>query len=979
LPRVSLGIVSGLLGLLMGLQGAAAADGNDPLREAFLSPPKSARPMLRWWWPGGDVTNKGIEQQIAAFDAAGFGGIEIEPFDIGLAHLTAQQRARVDDFATPAFFAHVAAAAKAAQQRGLFIDYTFGSGWPFGGGAVVTPELAEVELGVSRQTVTGPGPFPGKITAPAQPAGSSMMRALIPGARHDLSADWQRRLADRTQIVAVVAVKGSAAQTAPYPGGILSVPPQDPGRVTRPGVLEPNSPLVLTDRLRPDGTLDWSVPEGEWQLFVLRQFPSDLFILGGVGAGPQLVLDHFNKAAFAAHAGRVGESALPFLSPYIGKGWRGIFVDSVELPADAYWTVGFLEQFRRRRGYDLTPYLPLVFQPHWMNPYLSADAATPLYTMAGVGDRVIADYRLTVSELMQENFFVPFADWARQHGLQSRIQAHGSPTDLIGSYGLADIPEAEDMFAGLAPDFLKSARAAADLYGKQEVSAESFIFAGEALGVTPSMLKARADLLFTNGVNEIVGHGAAYPYEARAGTGWYPWGTWISSFLSPRNPIWPYLQPLTAYMTRLQAVLRTTENVVPVAIYRGTFGYQGIPLGQTAHEPTVNAALTRAGYDFDPVNADGLAKSRVEAGALVTPGGMHYQALVMPDVAALRAETAERIAAFAKAGLPVFFVGDVPNRDAGLKDFQVRDARVMAALQGILSPQMKLASATGLAAALQQRGILPNLTFLDGTSAAFIEKRSAQRRLFFLTNPDATSRRVSFRAAVQAGAAIWDAWSGTIRPYPTVRMEQGERVDLQLEPFASALVVLDPTQMPMRAAVPPGEPETILAVGERGWRFEAKGFGADGRAVSTSSRVLPRLEDWTATADLRDLAGEGRYTTTIGVGADRLRGASRLLLDLGELHDVGAVRVNGCPAVLLAIPPYRVDVTDALRVGTNSIEIDVADTPFNATRSPSTPPRPAGLLGPVVLRTTSGRLSSVPVACGHEAASRGELHDLTLR
>jgi hypothetical protein len=491
--RQWLGMIGGLLAVLVGVRGAAAADAPDSLREAFVSPPKAARPMLRWWWPGGDVTDAVIEQQIAAFDAAGFGGVEIQPFSIGLGSLTSQERARVDDYATPAFFAHVAAAAAAAQKRGLFIDYTFGSGWPFGG-PNITPELTELELTLSRQTVKGPGPFPGKVLMPGQPEGSSMMRRLAPSSQGELPADWTQRLAARTRIIAVIAVRGSAAQTAPYPGGTIPVPAQDPGRVTRQGVLEPNSQVVLTDRLRPDGTLDWTVPPGEWQVFVFRQFPSDLFPLGGVGAGPQLVLDHFKATAFAVYAERVGERALPFLSSYIGNGWRGIFVDSFELPADAYWSDGFLEQFKQRRGYDLTPYLPLVFQPHWMNPYLPMDATTPLYTMPGVGDRVMADYRLTVSELMQEDFLLPFAKWSSRHGLVSRIQPHGSPTDLIGSYGIGDIPETEDLFAGTAPDFLKSARAGADLYGRQLVSAESFIIAGEAFGVTPVMLKARADL-----------------------------------------------------------------------------------------------------------------------------------------------------------------------------------------------------------------------------------------------------------------------------------------------------------------------------------------------------------------------------------------------------------------------------------------------------------------------------------------------------
>lgn len=959
-----------LLAVPLALQAVAATP--DPLLQAFLSPPKSARPMLRWWWPGGDVTDRGIQEQIAQFDAAGFGGLEIQPFDIGLHHLPAEQRARVDNFATPDFFAHVAAAARAAHARGLFIDTTFGSGWPFGGGREITPELSQMELALSRQTVRGPGPLPGPILVPGQPGGSSMMRTRLLPPPREMPPDWRQRLLDRARIIAVVAAPGSAPQSAPYPSGRIPAPAQDLGLVVQPGKLQAQLPLVLTDRLRPDGTLNWRVPPGEWQLFVFRQFASDLFVVGGVGAGPQLVIDHFRRDAFAAHAQRVGDRALPFLTPYIGKGWRAIFVDSPELPADAYWTAGFLDEFRRRRGYDLTPYLPLIFEPHWLNPYLPVDDG-PLYIMTGVADRVRADYRLTLSELMQQNFFAPFADWASRHGLLSRIQAHGSPTELIRSYGLADIPETEDLFAGVAPDLLKTARAAADIYGKKWVSSESFIISGEAFGVTPGMLKVRADQLFANGVNEIVAHGAPYPYEANPGqaesrhagnlaVGWYPFGTGFSSYLSARNPIWPYLKPLTSYITRMQAVLRATDNVVPVAIYRDRVGYQPAPVGKTAPEPAVDTVLARAGYDFDPINADGLARSRIEARALVTPGGARYQVLVMPYVSALRAETAERIASFAKSGLPIVFVGEVPQREEGFNDSAHRDARVAAAMQSI-GPRRPLPGEPELVAVLRAEGVSPNLTFLDGTYAPFIEKRLARRQLFFLFNPDPTPRRVSLSLPLRARVTTWDAWNATITPLSSTRAtagdrtEAGDRIDVELAPLASTVLVLDPDRSPSQLSQPgtksPGQQHGVnatLPLGKDGWRFVATGFDSTGHPVSRQ-RASVTLGSWTDDPGLQDFAGEAHYETTINITSESLLHGARWILDLGEIHDVAAVRMDGAAPIVLSIPPYQADVTNVLHVGTNFVDITVANTPFNVTRDAKTSsPRPAGLLGPVVLQ-----------------------------
>lgn len=115
--------------------------------------------------------------------------------------------------------------------------------------------------------------------------------------------------------------------------------------------------VVVTDKLRPDGVLDW-IPssDGNWQIVVFKQFVVDSPVLAGVGAGPQLVLDHFKRAAFEAHARRVGDPLAPGGVP--ARALRATFVDSLELMPDPYWSEDLLAQFMARRGYDLTPYLP---------------------------------------------------------------------------------------------------------------------------------------------------------------------------------------------------------------------------------------------------------------------------------------------------------------------------------------------------------------------------------------------------------------------------------------------------------------------------------------------------------------------------------------------------------------------------------------------------------------------------------------------
>src|SRR5580698_6899136 len=108
--------------------------GSTFVRRQFQAPPKKYRPLVRWWWPGNDVTDEELRREIGVLDKAGFGGAEIQAFVKGFftKDLPEAQAQRVNGFASPSFFRHVGVAAEEARKNGLFIDYTFGSGWPFG-------------------------------------------------------------------------------------------------------------------------------------------------------------------------------------------------------------------------------------------------------------------------------------------------------------------------------------------------------------------------------------------------------------------------------------------------------------------------------------------------------------------------------------------------------------------------------------------------------------------------------------------------------------------------------------------------------------------------------------------------------------------------------------------------------------------------------------------------------------------------------
>lgn len=928
------------------------AQSDSGIAQQFQNPAKAYRPMVRWWWPGGDVQNAELRREVDLLDQANFGGAEIQPFVIGLhPDMSAATRKRVDDYLTPTFFAHMQAALQEARDHGMWLDYTFGSGWPFGGAGVVTPELASVELRSTRQSIRGPAHFHAKLQMPQLDDDITKSGDLPPG--------WLQRFQRREKLVAVVAVRGDKVQLYQNQG------PEDPEAVRRTGQLDPGTSVVLTSHMLPDGTLDWDVPPGTWQVFVFKEMPTGQRVSGGTGAGPQLVLDHMNRQAFETYADRVGGTAKQYDGQFFGHGLRAIFCDSLEVRAYLYWNDDFLQEFRRLRGYDLTPYLPILKVPGANVPYGATAAHLPLYDMQGVGARVRRDYWQTVSDVMIANFYSPFTQWAANNHLLSRVQAHGSPTDLLRVYGASSIPETEDLLDNGRYDFLKMASSAADLYGRKIVSSESFVWRGRIYQTTPEKIKRFADELLTAGINEIIYHGFPYSYMDRPEPGWDPFaaGGSYSSHMNQHNPFWPYLPRLNEYITRVQYISQTGTTVVPVALYRGLLAYDAIE--PAPPEPEIATRMMAAGYNYDHIDAYVLLHSKVVGRKLIAPGGETYSVLILPNQKTVTAQVADQLMAFAHHGLPIVFVGSTPPTEPVVTDGQVPTAAPKDLLATLLTEKNVHATpdASG-AVKILAADIQPNLHF-EGASVPFIEKRIGSLDIFFLRNPSSTEKLVTADFHAKGAPEIWDPWTGQHHPFTEFQQHAATlRARLDMDPYGSMLLVFDPSAKPVKASAFVSEivsPTAQIAIGQSGWKFHGVGIGP-GSQNETVDLDLSSLADWTSIDELKNFSGRGQYTTTFDVPANYLASHPRILLDLGTVKDVAEISLNGKPGPVLLLRPYRADVSSLLHAGENTLRVTVVNALYNARAArgpnrnfvpgPTNTPNdrmPSGLVGPVRL------------------------------
>jgi hypothetical protein len=896
-----------------------------------------------------------LRREIDVLDNAGFGGAEIQPFVKGFAtkDQSEAQMQRINSFASASFFRHVGVAAEEAQRHGMFIDYTFGSGWPFGGGEEITPELASIELRSTHQSVAGPAQFSAQLQLPSATdgdlsGGSDILKGLPDG--------WAERLKKRSKLVAVVAVRGMDAQWDRNQGG---------GRertATRSGELDGGTSLDLTARVQPDGVFNWNVPSGTWQLFVFCSEPTVQRVNAGAGDGPQLVMDHMSADAFVAHAKRVGDNAIPIIGKFFGNGLRAIFCDSLEVRANLFWSDDFLAEFRRRRGYDLVPYLPILKVRSYAEPF-GEFVDLPVFEMAERGDQVRHDYRQTVSDIMAERFYGQFNKWAHDHNLLSRTQAHGAPVDVMRIYGEADIPETEDLYDQGCYDFLKMAASAAHVYGRAIVGSESFVWQNAAYQTTPEKMKVAADELLTAGVNAIVYHGFPYIIPGIPPPGWHPFTGMLgsgaySAQLNELNPFWPYFAQLNGYITRVQYISEAGENIAAIALYRCDLAHGADEAPPT---PKLNQAIMDAGYNYDHINADSLRHSTVREQMLVTGGGAQYRALVLPPLGAVDAKLAEQLVKFASAGLKISFAGQVPLCADGLLENARETQRVQMAMRILRnSHNVSFSTDTKEAVASLKRTVIPNVRF-HSEALPFIQKRIGRMNIFFLRNDSDTVRHLEASFESEGEPELWDPWTGKTGSIASrQRMGNWVAVNLDLQPLSSALIVFDPDGKPSASSVPTARRlKRTEAIGAGGWKLTATGLVPSGK-TAVIRRDMPQLIDWSLDNELRGFSRTGVYTTTFGVsGADA---GSRLVLDLGNVRDVAEVTVNGKPAATLLLRPYQTDITDLVQAGENVVEISVTNALFNSLvlREPRTfRPGPtenpsglmsAGLMGPVRMK-----------------------------
>jgi len=729
----------------------------------------------------------------------------------------------------------------------------------------------------------------------------------------------------------------------------------------------------LTSPVSREGLLDWDVPAGRWLLMTFVSGYTGMKVKRAAPGGEGLVLDHLNRDALAVHLRAAGDTQKAALAGALAVG-----VDSWEV-YDSNWTENLPAEFERRRGYSLIPYLPAIFLP-----------------AGDTGARVRYDFRRTVSELVLENFFAPLAGWAHQHNLKLRAQVHGTPADIIEAYGAADFPEGETYGPDDRHNILirdrKFASSAAHLFGLNQVSAESFTWLRFPMfRVTLEEMKAAADAIYLDGINQVNYHGVPFSPAWADPPGFF---FYASTFVSPGNTWWPYLEHLSAYLRRANFLLQQGDPVADIAVYApyedtwsDAFGTWSDLAGSIEKRMTENGtasmlrSLRDAGFDFDFINARRLAAARVEDGRLVI-GRTAYRVVLLPSIDSIDPDALERIRDFCRRGGIVIAADPAPRRSPGLRNNVAESARVRAiagelfgttdvgalprrhpvgtgtAVFAPLDPARNLSPPQHPAVRVLSSLVEPDLLLeARDESVGFVHRRSGGRDVYFVVNisPVAKSILARFRSFAR-NSRVFDAEKGTeCYDWRHVDSPRRDRIALRLAPFGSAFVVFDHTaEEAARTSDPPRQVTTVPIAGS--WTLSRPGL---------SPVRLDALDSWTELAGWRDFSGSATYDATFELPPSLMTPGISAMLDLGEVQDIADVVINGVRAGIAWKHPYIVDISRQASAGHNQITVYVTNRLMNLmlAHEPHLPPpyytlhnyvaapEPSGLRGPVVVRT----------------------------
>lgn len=865
------------------------------LSSQFADPDREYAPMAWWHWINGHVTKSGIRKDLIAMQEVGIRGVQV--FNVGMYMPEGAIRYGSDEWIELNKFA-----IELCDSLNMKFTLTNAPGWSGSGGPWITKELAMKRIVFSETKVTGGTNVSVVIKQPA-----SKLDFYEDIATVAIPAEFSSGMIDDLESKILMSN-----------GKPLNVPLNQPGKVAIPF----DQVIDLSSNIDGNGNLLWNAPQGGWTVirfgYTLTGSRTNPPAVGGEG----LEVDKLDKSAVSYHFDHSIGKLISKTGNFLGKTFEGILVDSYE-SGYQNWTKSLPEEFLKRRGYSIIPYLPL-FTGRYVESVQQSE-------------QVLYDFRTVLDELFSQNYFGTLQRKANENKLILYAEGQGGPLSqrLVTKY--LDVPMIEfwnfDSRDWYWTPKMRFTASCANLERKNIVAAEAFASRPESgkWQNTPWTLKRVGDLAFAGGVNRLCFHTYTHqPYDLKPGFTMGRYGT----ILSRHTTWWNFASPWIGYLTRCQFLLQQGETVSDIAFLfhndiRNAFARDTFDVPQ--------------GFTYDFIYPDDLKGAVFADEHIVLSSGRKYRVLKMRENELICFETLQILHELVGQG--GVLIGAPSKQDpsfAKKQDYRQEDYRkLISALYGGLDGKTNIRKNVGkgkvywgssLNEVLNNQGILPDITFLgekmEMSNLHYIHRKlSDGKDIFFISNQNLhpVSPQVIFRDMIGC-PQIWDPSNGEIVEVSQfTQTDEGVESGIDLDARGSCFVVFGNGGTYKKAfkdvfvdVIPFNKKWTLS--------FEDKKQMPDSLELSVT-----KLSSWHKSSDerIKYYSGTANYTNRFTLNIKDFSQNYKYHIELSGLYDIAEIIVNGKRAGMLWKTPYKLDVSNYLQTGTNTVSIRVANTWIN--------------------------------------------------
>ncbi len=916
----------------------AMAQGNGELEKGFKNPPGQSRPGTFWHWMYGNITKEGITKDLEMMHELGMG--EVSQFhnawqkDDGRRPATPKGPVRFMSKEYRELFLH---AVKECDRLGMTIGAQICEGFSQSGGPWIKPEngMRQIKLLSSAVDVNNP------------------LKNSVP-----------------ENTIAVIAYPVTLSDK----NNPLNLWTFNPNSGV---VLDADSCVNLTKLVQPDRTISWKPSKGTWTIFiyshVVKGITNNPASPEGTGLECNKLDHHAVDVILDNYVGKLIQDA----GELKGKTFNHILIDSWECGMQSY-TEDFITEFKKFKGYDPIPYLPVL------------NGIT--VKSQEISNRFLFDYRSTLGYLVGKEYYGYIADYAHKKGMtlqaESLYGGQGMPGSPLTLYGESDVPMNEIWMGRNIKmrAMTSSAASAAHIYGKRLVKDESFTVGGGSgdFSNVPSTIKPIADFNFCRGTNSLVLHCSVHqPDEDKPG---WTHG-WNGVNFHRGNTWWSKSKSFIDYLSRCQYLLQQGLFVADVCQYVGdedTF---------SDHYNELAVKDLPLGYRADNCDARSLLKMEVKNGRVVLPDGMSYAVLLLAEKQIMSPEVIHKLDYLIRNGATV--IGPKPTQSPSLQNYPACDRQVKEGADKIWGEgnsekvnrvlgKGKIIGGETLENVLQERNLVPDFTFTTKTNQQinFIHRQLPGTEIYFISNTgSACTADCNFRVSGKTPQA-WNPLTGEISQIAVYDNQKGStRIPFSLGSDESKFIIftdgeadhIKEISLAGQALFAPNKPliEDLPFSYNDFSRSSKKGFEiapnskfenlklkmSSGLEHTVSNQkstqelklskswsvtfeenrgapkdiTLDSLISWTSYPDkgINYFSGTGTYKKEIELTNSFFNKNKNILLDLGEVKELAQVSINGIAIATLWNAPFSIDITKYVRPGKNQLEINITNTWVN--------------------------------------------------